>query len=151
MRKLIILIFAALLIIGCTSNTHVMKPEIEEKPKEDNSKIKWRTYTAKRIKLASMKKKPVFLLFTRYDCHNCTILRREALSDEYVIKVINDSFEPLIVRSTNDKFFKIADELGITSVPTIFIIRPSGRAIRIRGIIPKDKLLEILVLVRMGL
>lgn len=71
--------------------------------------------------------KPLFLFLTAPGCTYCDILKREALTRQYVIDELNTFYTSVMVDGRARK--DLADRFGVKTFPKIVVMRPTGEIV----------------------
>ncbi|MFI4897344.1 MAG: thioredoxin fold domain-containing protein [Phycisphaerales bacterium JB059] len=83
--------------------------------------------------------RPVFALVTADWCPPCQGLKRHALTDARVQRLLERSTEPVYITDQNGHD---VERLGVTAFPTSFILRDGEVLASLRGSAPPDAYLE---------
>jgi YHS domain-containing protein/thiol-disulfide isomerase/thioredoxin len=87
--------------------------------------VQWQADLAAAKAEASKTNKLVLVHFWTPDCKPCAVLDREVFNQPQVAMILQEHFIPVKVNALADR--AIADELGVTRVPTDVILSPLGQ------------------------
>ena len=80
-------------------------------------------------------------------CVECREFEKNTLPDKRVIKTVNDSFYPMMVKDTETEFHRLTRYFQINSLPALIIAPKDGKSKKgliIQGNIPTVTLLDTL-------
>jgi YHS domain-containing protein/thiol-disulfide isomerase/thioredoxin len=89
--------------------------------------IVWRDDLPRALESAASQDRLVWLQFTGPWCHNCRRMEREVFNTTPVVRLANDRFVPVQLRS--DLHEELALGYGLSSLPATVILRPNGEVI----------------------
>ena len=58
----------------------------------ENNPVNWMPWNKETLKLAKVKKKPIFLSVGYASCHWCHVMAHESFEDETTAKILNEKF-----------------------------------------------------------
>ncbi len=143
-RRIIPLIFAATslaLLTGCIGSpggAAVSQPplEVQKSVVESQSsavppsEINWINSYEEGLKVAQEKNKPILLYFWAVWCSFCAKMDKEVLSDGEIIKLMTESFVPVLLDVDNEDNFKYFNDYKVVGTPTFVILNPKGELLR---------------------
>ena len=86
--------------------------------------IDWRPWSSEAFEEAASAETPIFLCLTAIWCEACQALDEEALSDEDLIELVNESFIP--IRVDGDRYPHVQERYITEGWPTVALLAPSG-------------------------
>lgn len=114
-------------------------PGQEEEPRL--TAISWGADFAVAEEAAKKEKKPLFVDFEAEWCGFCKKLDRETYTDERVIRLFREKL--VAVKVDFDKEVKLRERFGVSALPTLFLVSPTGSILqRLEGFRPPEQLLE---------
>lgn len=107
------------------------------------SKIVWQEYSSSIFEQAKSTHRPVILLSKEHGCYWCEQFESTTLSNPTVIKLINQSYTPVVIEMNKNRDIFI--QYKIIKLPTTIIFDTNGKAIKIAtGCIKPDRMIQIL-------
>lgn len=117
---------AALLAIGLVlAATKLVVPAA--RGAEDSHKIAWREDLGQAQGEAKSRDLLLWIQFTGPWCVNCRRMERAAFAHEPIIVESRERFVPVKLRS--DEYESLAQNLGLTMLPSTIIVRPNGEVV----------------------
>jgi|GEM_PF-3029925 len=109
-----------------TKENRVVVKKVATPTKYGLSSVQWSKSFESATSDSLSKDKPLFLFLTAPGCTYCEILKREALTRQYVIDELNTSFTSVMVDGRARK--DLADRFGVKTFPKLVVMR-SGEVI----------------------
>ena len=94
--------------------------------------VTWQQDVSKAQTLAAKNERPMLVFVTSASCGYCTKMKRDSLSNQNVVSLINGSFVPLKLDAGRDD--QMISRYRVDVYPTTIVVAPDGKVVdRIRG------------------
>ncbi|MEA2111334.1 MAG: DUF255 domain-containing protein [Campylobacterota bacterium] len=133
------MIYKLLLVVGLLFSSAVAQTKANK-----SGKINWKKSYKMALKAAKKENKPFLFIISRHTCKYCVVLEETALSDEKVIKTLNENFITHTAYTDDGDYYP--QELWQGGTPMIWFLLPNGEPMfqPIPGAIPTEGFVEAL-------
>lgn len=109
----------------------------------------WQSYSSDIFNHVKASKRSIIIYAKSDSCAWCKELDEKTLSNQDVIKMINDNFEAIILNvDKSDENMQVAEKLNIIKLPTLILFNKSGNeAKKLDGYMDAKNLLENLTMI----
>lgn len=93
-----------------------------------DNEINWNEYNKTIFTKSAKTKRPILLVVKADWCPHCTKMRETTLVDTSVVKMVNESFVPVMIDADNDK--ALVKKYNVTGLPTFLILNSKGKVLK---------------------
>lgn len=111
---------------------------------EAQKAVAWREDYAAAFAEAGERKMPVLLRFTASWCVPCRVMDANVFPDERVMDAVSERVIPLMIDIDREGSADIARRYGVSGVPTLLLINPSGKELARAGFMSAEQLVAFL-------
>ena len=113
--------------------------EVAPKPPE----IQWQEHGPGVIERSEREGRPIFLYITAPGCERCDTVQNDTLTDRRVVQKLNERF--ISVKLNLADHVRLAGMLRLHLLPAIILLaQPGDMRVIVQGVIPPEKLLEVI-------